>query len=163
MRVFSGANDKPKTPGERCAGALDFWESSPRGEEKEPESGLVAAVRAKKKTSAFEKSPNRSVFSCVIRPESWQPGVFLRNCAWLELLSALREWFNSNESRLHLLGPATFNDEFVRWPSEAHGTAYRAHRSIRCRDGCVFTLCLGEQAGPNSDEMGPWDMRIVLS
>jgi hypothetical protein len=26
-----------------------------------------------KKTAAFEKSPNRSVFSCVIRPEPWQP------------------------------------------------------------------------------------------
>ena len=56
---------------------------------------------------------------------------------------------------LQLLRPATFNHQSERWHSKPHGTFHRADRSIRRRDGCVFTVCPAENAGSNSRRSGP--------
>ena len=56
---------------------------------------------------------------------------------------------------LQLLRPATFNHQSERWHSKPHGAFHRADRSIRRRDGCLFTVCPAENAGSNSRRSGP--------
>jgi hypothetical protein len=110
---------------------------------------------SRKKTRVFVRFPNQSASSCVIRPESWRHASVPSELLEARASRCSVRMAPSNESRLQLLRPATFNHQSERWHSKPHGTFHRADRSIRRRDGCVFTVCPAENAGSNSRRSGP--------
>ena len=103
----------------------------------------------------FREVPNQSASSCVIRPESWRHASVPSELLEARASRCSVRMAPSNESRLQLLRPATFNHQSERWHSKPHGAFHRADRSIRRRDGCVFTVCPAENAGSNSRRSGP--------
>ena len=89
--------------------------------------------------------------------------MLLRNRSQLELSSALREWRDSDEPRLQLLGPA------LSTTSLKDGTPSRTEFFIEpinqfAAEMDAFSRCvLHKKPVPTPGEMGLKDMRIVLA